>query len=128
MALLLANLIMGARIYMVSAKAAEVKDAADPNEELFDYVLEKVRNDYVDGTNMTYRALVYSALKGMVGSLDPHSEFMDPQDYQELEDDTEGQFGGLGLIVQLKNGFVTVISPMDFSPGLRAGIFPATIS
>lgn len=124
MALLLANLIMGARIYMVSAKAAEVKDAADPNEELFDYVLEKVRNDYVDGTNMTYRALVYSALKGMVGSLDPHSEFMDPQDYQELEDDTEGQFGGLGLIVQLKNGFVTVISPMDFSPGLRAGIFP----
>ena len=64
------------------------------------------------------------ALKGMVGSLDPHSEFLDPDDYQQLQDDTEGQFGGLGLVVAMKDGFVTVVAPMDDSPGFRAGILP----
>jgi carboxyl-terminal processing protease len=122
--LLAANLILGARVYLDSAHAAEQKDAAVTNLELFANVLQKVRTEYVDGTNTTYHDLVYSALKGMVGSLDPHSEFLDPQDYQELEDDTEGQFGGLGLVVEQKNGYVTVIAPMDDSPGFRAGIRP----
>ena len=85
-------------------------------------MLEKVRTSYVDGTNLTYNALVHSALKGMVGSLDPHSEFMDADDYQQLQDDTEGQFGGLGLVVAMKNNFITVVAPMDDSPGFRAGI------
>jgi carboxyl-terminal processing protease len=118
------NLILGARMYLSSAHAAEQKDAAYSNLDLFSQVLEKVRTEYVDGTNMTYHALTYSAIKGMVNSLDPHSEFLDPEDYQELQDDTEGQFGGLGLVVQAKDGYVTVISPMDNSPGLRAGILP----
>ena len=83
---------------------------------------EKVRAEYVDGTNLTYHSLVDSALKGMIGSLDPHSEFMDADDYQQLQDDTEGKFGGLGLVVAMKDGFVTVVAPMDDSPGLRAGI------
>src|SRR5665213_1102922 len=83
---------------------------------------EKVRAEYVDGTNLTYHSLVDSALKGMIGSLDPHSEFMDADDYQQSEDDTEGKFGGLGLVVAMKDGFVTVVAPMDDSPGLRAGI------
>ncbi len=74
------------------------------------------------GTNLTYNALVHSALKGMVGTLDPHSEFMDADDYQQLQDDTEGQFGGLGLVVAMKNNFITVVAPMDDSPGFRAGI------
>jgi carboxyl-terminal processing protease len=122
--LLAANLILGARVYLDSAHAAEQKDSAYSNLELFANVLQKVRTEYVDGTNTTYHDLVYSALKGMVGSLDPHSEFLDPQDYQELEDDTEGQFGGLGLVVETKDGYVTVIAPMDDSPGFRAGIRP----
>jgi carboxyl-terminal processing protease len=122
--LLAANLVLGARIYLDSAHAAEQKDSAESNLELFADVLQKVRVEYVDGTNTTYRDLVYTALKGMVGSLDPHSEFLDPDDYRELEDDTEGQFGGLGLVVETKDGFVTVIAPMDDSPGFRAGILP----
>ena len=123
--LLAVNLILGERVYMTSAHASESqKDSAYANVELFNQVLEKVHNEYVNGTNMTYHQLVYSALKGMVGSLDPHSEFLDPDDYQELEDDTEGQFGGLGLVVQMKDSYVTVISPMDDSPGVRAGILP----
>ena len=122
--LLAANLFLGARVYISSAHAAEQKDSAYANEELFDQVMQRVRTEYVNGTNMTYRSLVYSALKGMVGSLDPHSEFLDPDDYQQLQDDTEGQFGGLGLVVGMKDGYVTVISPMDDSPGVRAGILP----
>ena len=122
--LLAANLILGARVYLDSAHAAEQKDSAYSNLELFANVMQKVRTEYVDGTNTTYHDLTYSALKGMVGSLDPHSEFLDPQDYQELEDDTEGQFGGLGLVVETKDGYVTVIAPMDDSPGYRAGIRP----
>ena len=116
------NLVIGARIYLGSAHAADEKDSPDANLERFADVLEKVRSSYVDGSNMTYHTLIYSALKGMVGSLDPHSEFMDAEDYQQLQDDTEGQFGGLGLVVALKDGFVTVVAPMDDTPGSRAGI------
>jgi len=120
--LLALNLLIGARVYLSSAHAADEKDSPDANLELFADVLQKVRSEYVDGTNLTYRDLTYAAIKGMVATLDPHSEFMDADDYQELQDDTEGQFGGLGLVVAMKDGFVTVIAPMDDSPGFRAGI------
>ena len=121
-AALLLNLILGAAIYLNSARAAEQKDSMDANLELFANVLQKVRAEYVDGTNLTYRNLTYSAIKGMVGSLDPHSEFLDAQDYQQLQDDTEGQFGGLGLVVSMRDGYVTVVAPMEDTPGFRAGI------
>jgi carboxyl-terminal processing protease len=58
----------------------------------------------------------------MVGSLDPHSEFMDADDYQQLQNDTEGQFGGLGLVVSMRDSYVTVVAPMEGTPGFRAGI------
>jgi carboxyl-terminal processing protease len=121
-ATVLLNLAIGAHIYLSSAQAAESKDSVYPNLELFANVLEKVRTDYVDGTNLTYHDLVYDALKGMIDSLDPHSEFMDPEEYQELQSDTEGEFGGLGLVVTMKDNYVTVVTPMDDTPGFRAGI------
>jgi carboxyl-terminal processing protease len=58
----------------------------------------------------------------MVGSLDPHSEFMDVDDYRQLQNDTEGRFGGLGLVVSMRDGFVTIVAPMEDTPGFRAGI------
>jgi carboxyl-terminal processing protease len=121
-AALLLYLAVGAHIYLNSAQAAEQKDSVYPNLELFANVLEKVRTEYVDGTNLTYHTLVDTALKGMIDSLDPHSEFMDPEEYQELQSDTEGEFGGLGLVVTMKDNYVTVVTPMDDTPGLRAGI------
>jgi carboxyl-terminal processing protease len=121
-AALLLNLVIGTRIYLSSAHAAEPKDSVYPNLELFASVLEKVRTEYVDGQKLTYHDLVYSALKGMIDSLDPHSEFMDPDEYQELQSDTEGEFGGLGLVVTMKDSYVTVVTPMDDTPGFRAGI------
>jgi carboxyl-terminal processing protease len=120
--LLALNLLIGAKIYLSSAHAADQKDSPDANLEIFADVLQKVRTSYVDGTNLTYHELVTAALKGMVGSLDPHSEFLDADDYQQLQDDTEGQFGGLGLVVAMKDGYITVVTPMDDSPGFRAGI------
>jgi len=115
------NLAVGARLYLNSADAAE-KDSPYPNLELFSVVMEKVRKDYVDGQNLTYEELVYNALKGMINTLDPHSEFLEPEQYKELQDDTQGQFGGLGIVIAIRDGFVTVIAPMEDTPGFRAGI------
>jgi carboxyl-terminal processing protease len=119
---LLLNLAVGAKIYFSAARMATAEDNPQANLELFNDVLQKIRMEYVDGTNLTYQQLVYSALKGAVGRLDPHSEFLDADSFQQLEDDTEGQFGGLGLVVALKGGYITVVSPMEDTPGFRAGI------
>jgi carboxyl-terminal processing protease len=119
---LLVNLAIGAQIYLTAPKAAKVTDSSEQNLQLFADVLEKIRTQYVDGTNLTYRDLTYAALNGMVQKLDPHSEFLDPQAYQQLQDDTEGQFGGLGLVVIARDGFITVVSPMEDTPGSRSGI------
>jgi carboxyl-terminal processing protease len=118
---LIANLLIGLRVYFGSAQAAE-KESPYPSLELFSVVLEKVRKDYVDGQKLSYQDLVYGALKGMLGTLDPHSEFMDPEKYKELQSDTQGAFGGLGIVISMRDNFITVVAPMDESPGFQAGI------
>jgi carboxyl-terminal processing protease len=119
---LLVNLAVGARIYLSAAPLAAKDDNAAANLELFNDAILKIRREYVDGKDLTYQQLVYSALKGAVSRLDPHSEFLDAESFRQLQDDTEGQFGGLGLVVALKGGYITVVSPMDDTPGFRAGI------
>jgi carboxyl-terminal processing protease len=118
---LVLNLMVGARLYLNSAQAAE-KDSPYSSLELFSYVLEKVRKDYVDGQNLTYKDLVYGALKGMLNTLDPHSEFMEPEKYKELQTDTEGAFGGLGVVISMRDNYITVAAPMDTSPAFKAGV------
>lgn len=120
-AVLAANLLYGAKVYSDSTEVSQ-KDAPYPNIKLFSEVMEKVKRDYVDGTNLTYQDLVYGALKGMVNELDPHSEFLDPEKYKELQNDTEGQFGGLGIVVAMKDNYLTVVAPMEDTPGFKAGI------
>lgn len=117
---LVVNLFIGASIYF-KADAAE-KDSPYSSLELFSFVLEKVRKDYVDGQKLTYQELVYGALKGMLNTLDPHSEFMEPDKYKDLQNDTQGAFGGLGIVISLRDNYITVVSPMDESPGFKAGI------
>ena len=117
------NLLIGARVYLTAAQPPE-KDSAYPSLELFTYVMEKVRKDYVDGQNLKYQDLVYAALKGMLNTLDPHSEFMEPDKYKELQNDTQGAFGGLGIVIAMKDNFITVVAPMEDSPGFKAGILP----
>ena len=119
--LLVLTLAAGARVYLRTAAAAE-KDSAYPSLELFSYVVEKVRKDYVDGGKLTYQDLIYGALKGMINTLDPHSEFLDPVKYEELQKDTQGMFGGLGIMIEMKDNYVTVLAPMEDTPGYKAGI------
>src|SRR5215469_428599 len=121
-AALVLNLALGANIYFNNARTKSNNDNPQASLDVFNDALQKIHSEYVDGTNVTYRQLVYSALKGAVGRLDPHSEFLDADSYQELQDDTEGQFGGVGLMVGMKDGQITVIAPMDDTPGSRAGI------
>ena len=115
------NLFLGARIYFSYAQAGEKEDVYQ-NIELFTRVLERVRQDYVDGDKVSYRELIYAALKGMLNSLDPHSEFMDADKYNELKNDTEGLFGGVGIVISVRDNFLTVISPMEDTPAFKAGI------
>ncbi len=115
------NLFFGAQVYLRSAQAAEKNDVYS-NLELFTRVLERVRQDYVDGEKLSYQDLIYGALKGMLNTLDPHSEFMEPSKYNELKNDTEGVFGGVGIVVGLRGEFLTVIAPMEDTPAFRAGI------
>ena len=120
--LLLANLVVGAKVFYFRSAQASEKDSAYPSLQLFSYVLEKVRKEYVDGKKLTYQELVYGALKGMINTLDPHSEFMEPVKYDDLQHDTQGAFGGLGIMIEMKDNFVTVLSPMEDTPGYKAGI------
>lgn len=117
------NLFFGAQIYFYSARASQKDDPYESYKLLAD-VLEKVRQQYVDGDKLSYEDLIHGALKGMLNSLDPHSEYMDPARFDELKKDTEGEFGGVGLMVQPKDKVLTVIAPIEGSPGSRAGILP----
>ncbi len=115
------NLLVGAQIYFTSVHGAE-KDEAYPNLKLFSIVLDRVRNDYVDGAKLSYQDLIYGALKGMLSTLDPHSEFMEPIKYDDLKKDTQGEFGGVGIVISMKDSYLTVVAPMEDTPGFKAGI------
>jgi carboxyl-terminal processing protease len=115
------NLFVGAQVYFQNVGAAEKEDPY-PNLKLFSSVLERVRQDYVDGEKVSYQELIQGAMKGMLNTLDPHSEFMEVSKYDELKKDTQGEFGGVGIVISMKDGHVTVVSPMEDTPGFKAGI------
>lgn len=81
-----------------------------------------VRQNYVDENKVSYSNLVTSALKGMLQSLDPFSQYMEPTAYQELKEETQGKFGGIGIQLGIKDNVLTVIAPMEDTPAFRAGI------
>lgn len=90
-------------------------------------VVELVRQDYVDEDKTEYQTLVYSALRGMLAELDPHSDFMEPEDFEGMQEDTKSEFGGLGVVVGVKDGQLTVVAPMEGTPGFRAGLLPGDV-
>lgn len=83
-------------------------------------IMNTIEKDYVEPVND--KTLLTKAIRGMVDNLDPHSEYLDPQQYKEMTIDTSGKFGGLGIEVQMENGFIRVISPIDGTPAAKAGI------
>jgi carboxyl-terminal processing protease len=88
--------------------------------ELFGDVLTTVENQYV--TQVDDKKLIESAIDGMLTSLDPHSGYLDPDSFQDMRDQTRGEYGGLGLEVTSDDGVIKVISPMDDTPAARAGL------
>lgn len=124
-AVLAANLAVGARLYSQEVAAtAEKQEKDSPYEmyELFSKVVEQVRANYVDADKSTYQDLIYGALKGMLQSLDPHSQFMDKEAFTAMKEDTAGKFGGLGITIGVKDDVLTVIAPMEGTPAFRAGL------
>jgi carboxyl-terminal processing protease len=88
--------------------------------ELFEHALSIVRSDYVEEPKA--KDLIYGALKGMLAVLDPYSQFLDPDSYNELKVDTEGEFGGLGIEITIRDDLLTIISPIDDTPAFKAGL------
>ena len=121
--LVIFNLAIGLKV-LVSTASADIDDAGYENLTVFTRALQLIRQDYVDPNRIGYKELTYSALHGMLSTLDPHSQFMEPSDFRGMRDETRSEFGGLGIVVSTRDGVLTVISPMEDSPGYRAGILP----
>lgn len=88
--------------------------------KLFADVLEELEKNYVD--EVKPEELIHNAIKGMVGNLDPHSSFMPPDAFEDLQDDTKGEFSGIGIVITMKDGILTVVSPIEGTPAYAAGI------
>ena len=105
---------------------SQTYSATSPNSEiyrqldLFGDVLERVRSDYVEKPDDTQ--LIESAINGMLASLDPHSAYLSPKHFRDMQVQTRGEFGGLGIEVTMENGVVKVVSPIDDTPAYRAGV------
>lgn len=88
--------------------------------KVFTEVLSVVKRSYVE--EVQPKDLIYGAVRGMLSSLDPHSGFMTPEAYKEMQVDTKGEFGGLGIQISMKNGHLTIISPIEDTPAFRVGL------
>lgn len=88
--------------------------------DLFGDIFERIRSTYVEEVDDV--ALIEAAINGMLTSLDPHSSYLPPKDYDEMQVETKGEFGGLGIEVTQEDGFVKVVSPIDDTPAYRAGL------
>ena len=101
--------------------------AADTYRQLnlFGDVFEKIRNDYVEKPDES--KLIEAAINGMLSSLDPHSSYMDAKAYRDMQVQTNGEFGGLGIEVTQEDGLIKVVSPIDDTPASKAGIMSGDI-
>ncbi len=122
------------KLWMVAAMAVILwtvaagfyRDLSASNEEtykglkLFSDVIELIEKNYVDPVET--KQLVQKAIQGMVHGLDPHSAFLPPEAFEELKVDTKGEFGGIGIVITVQKGVLTVISPIEGTPAHKAGV------
>jgi carboxyl-terminal processing protease len=121
LSLLFCTIVLGLRFHDVrAANAAE--DDGYSQISIFAKAVQLVRQDYVDGNKTAYHDLITAAMKGMLASLDPHSQFMEPDDFRDMQEDTRSRFNGLGIEVAIKGGLPTVVTPMEDTPAAKAGI------
>jgi carboxyl-terminal processing protease len=126
------GLLAAAVVAVVLFSLRQDLGAASPNSadtykqlNLFGEVFERVRADYVD--DVSDNSLVESAINGMLTSLDPHSNYLNTKNFNDMKVQTRGEFGGLGIEVSMENGLVKVVSPIDDTPAARAGLKPGDL-
>jgi carboxyl-terminal processing protease len=125
---LVAGVTIGAGITLTHGVLAQKNKAENlPLKDLqtFVEILNRVKTDYVEP--VTDEALLEDAVRGMLAGLDPHSSYLDREEFAEVNVQTSGKFGGLGIEVQLVNGFVKVIAPIDETPAAKAGVQPGDL-
>jgi carboxyl-terminal processing protease len=114
----------------LSASAQQPNNTSNTSDtyrqlNLFGEVFERVRSDYVEETQD--RKLIEDAINGMLTALDPHSSYMNARTYRDMQVQTRGEFGGLGIEVTMENGLVKVVSPIDDTPAFKAGLKPGDL-
>ena len=109
-------------IFLISFSAHSTSKNKETYEylDLFGQIFDKVRSEYVE--EVTDQELIEKAIDGMLTGLDPHSGYMNEEVWEEMQMDTQGKFGGLGIEITMEEGFVKVISPIEDSPAFEAGI------
>lgn len=122
-------LFTGLGLGMISALPAfseesAAGDAGFTEMELFTEVLETIRQSYVDPDKVTYEKLINSALEGMLASLDPHSQFMQPKVFEQLKRHTDSTYEGIGVTISTKNDVLTIVTAREDGPAARAGVLP----
>lgn len=113
-----------AAVLAVAVASTRLGMAAGKYEELavFNNVLSIVEKNYVEAVDD--KKLIEGAINGMLSSLDPHSNYLDPDTFKEMQVETKGSFGGLGIEITIKDGYVTVVSPIEGTPAYKVGIQP----
>ena len=119
-----ALVFLGAGVATVTAQSSNSSDTYR-QLNLFGDVFERVRAEYVEP--VTDEQLIESAINGMLTSLDPHSSYLNKKSFQDMQVQTRGEFGGLGIEVTMENGLVKVVSPIDDTPAFRAGLQPGDL-
>jgi carboxyl-terminal processing protease len=121
-AFVIGSLLVVLTLSLGGTVASKSADGSPTYEQLrlFTEVLSIVQNQYVD--EVPPKDIIYSAIKGTLRGLDPHSSFLDPESYKDMQVETSGSFGGLGIEITLKDDVLTVVSPIDGTPAYRAGL------
>lgn len=121
-AFVIGSLLVVLTLSLGGSVASKGTDSGATYEQLrlFTEVLSIVQNQYVD--EVPPKDLIYSAIKGTLRGLDPHSSFLDPDSYREMQVETSGSFGGLGIEITLKDDILTVVAPIEGTPAYRAGL------
>ncbi|MFQ5900756.1 MAG: S41 family peptidase [Thermodesulfobacteriota bacterium] len=104
----------------ISPLASALPTEAYEKLKIFTDALSKVEESYVEDVDS--KELIYGAIKGMLSALDPHSSFMTPEEYKDMQVETKGRFGGLGIEITIKDGILTVVAPIEDTPAYRIGI------
>ncbi|HQL10614.1 MAG TPA: PDZ domain-containing protein, partial [Lentisphaeria bacterium] len=115
------NACIGYRVFSNEAEKTGADEVFQHIDTLME-VMQIIRKNYVDIDKVDYQELIRGAMEGMTSKLDPYSAFLPPTDFQSLMEDTEGEFGGIGVTISVKDGVLTVVSPIAGTPGAKAGI------